>query len=119
MLDAGGVAGCVPVAVAQRHSHMSCAVFELPKGEPVFDEYVASFGLTDRLSFHGGDFFKDELPRADVIVLGLNLHGWGAEEKTLLLKKAYSALPEGERSSSTTPSSTTRPGPISSVSWPA
>ncbi|GAA1087809.1 methyltransferase [Streptomyces javensis] len=95
VLDVGGAVGCVPVAVAQRHPHMSGGVFELPRVRPVFEKYVASFGLEDRLTFHGGDFFTDDLPRADVIVLGQILHGWGLEEKRLLLKKAYDALPDG------------------------
>ncbi|WP_413812242.1 methyltransferase [Streptomyces sp. OE57] len=95
VLDVGGAVGCVPVAVAQRHPHMSGGVFELPRVRPVFEKYVASFGLENRLSFHGGDFFTDDLPGADVIVLGQILHGWGLEEKRLLLKKAYDALPDG------------------------
>ncbi|MBP8534188.1 methyltransferase [Streptomyces sp. MK37H] len=95
VLDVGGAVGCVPVAVAQRHPHMSGGVFELPRVRPVFEKYVASFGLEERLTFHGGDFFTDDLPGADVIVLGQILHGWGLEEKRLLLKKAYDALPDG------------------------
>lgn len=95
VLDVGGALGCVPVAVAQRHPHISGGVFELPRVRPVFDAYVASLGLTDRLTFHGGDFFADELPTADVIVLGQILHGWGPEEKRLLLRRVYDALPDG------------------------
>ncbi|MFE2443985.1 methyltransferase [Streptomyces melanosporofaciens] len=95
VLDVGGAVGCLPVAVAQRHPHMSGGVFELPRVRPVFEKYVASFGLEDRLTFHGGDFFTDDLPDADVIVLGQILHGWGLAEKRLLLKKAYDALPDG------------------------
>ncbi|WP_435532587.1 methyltransferase [Streptomyces violaceusniger] len=87
VLDVGGAVGCLPVAVAQRHSHMSGGVFELPRVRPVFEKYVASFGLEDRLTFHGGDFFTDDLPGADVIVLGQILHGWGLEEKRLLLEE--------------------------------
>ncbi|MET7762769.1 methyltransferase [Streptomyces sp. NPDC005393] len=95
VLDVGGAVGCVPVAVAQRHPHMTGGVYELPQVRPVFERYVQSFGLEDRLSFHGGDFFTDDLPGADVIVLGHILHGWGTEEKRLLLRKAYDALPDG------------------------
>lgn len=95
VLDVGGAVGCLPVAVAQRHPHMTGGVFELPRVRPVFEKYVASFGLEDRLTFHAGDFFTDDLPGADVIVLGQILHGWGLEEKRLLLKKAYDALPDG------------------------
>src|SRR5579884_4119059 len=41
------------------------------------------------------DFFKDPLPSADVIVMGMILHDWSAEEKLQLLRKAYAALHSG------------------------
>lgn len=42
-----------------------------------------------------GDFHADDLPSADVIVMGSILHDWGTETKQLLLAKAYAALPKG------------------------
>jgi hypothetical protein len=51
--------------------------------------------LHDRLHFYPGDFFTDPLPAADVLIMGHILHGWGLEEKHLLLAKAYAALPSG------------------------
>src|SRR5687767_7559606 len=44
--------------------------------------------------FADGDFFVDELPRADVLVMGHILHDWGLDEKRTLISKAYEALPE-------------------------
>ncbi|MFK4189832.1 methyltransferase [Streptomyces sparsogenes] len=111
--------GRQPGASARRHPHISGGVYELPQVRPFFEEYVNSFGLSDRLSFHGGDFFVGDLPGADVIVLGQILHGWGLEEKLLLLRKAYQALPDGARCSSTTPSSTTSGGTTRTACWPA
>jgi hypothetical protein len=52
-------------------------------------------GLAGRLSFRPGDFFSDDLPRADVITMGHILHDWDLEQKQLLIAKAYEALPEG------------------------
>ena len=52
-------------------------------------------GSSDRLDFYPGDFFADELPNADVLVMGRILHDWDMDEKRLLLEKAYRALPEG------------------------
>jgi hypothetical protein len=63
--------------------------------EPLFDQYVAAAGLSDRLDFYPGDFFADELPTADVLVMGRILHDWDMDEKRVLLEKAYKALPEG------------------------
>jgi hypothetical protein len=52
-------------------------------------------GLGERLRFTAGDFFADPLPKADVLVMGHILHDWGIDEKRVLLRKAYDALPEG------------------------
>ncbi len=49
--------------------------------------------VSDRLRFVPGDFFKDPLPPADVIVMGHILHDWGIEAKKMLIGKAYAALP--------------------------
>ena len=67
----------------------------MPAVRPFFEEYVASFGLQDRIRFHPGDFFKDPLPSADVLVMGMILHDWSLEQKRALLKKAYDTLPDG------------------------
>jgi hypothetical protein len=61
----------------------------------VFNEYVASFGLQDRLKFLPGDFMKEPLPKADVLVMGHILHDWDLPQKKMLLAKAYDALPPG------------------------
>lgn len=94
-IDVGAAQGMVPVTVARAHSHLSGGGFDLPQVGPIFDEYVAANGLADRLQFYPGDFFRDELPNADVIVMGHILHDWDLEQKRMLLKKAYDALPQG------------------------
>ena len=93
IIDVGGAQGCVPVQVSLRYPHLSGGAFDLPPVGPVFDEYVASFGLEDRLRFYPGDFFNDPFPEADVYVMGHILHDWNLEEKLTLLQKAYDALP--------------------------
>jgi hypothetical protein len=94
-VDVGGAQGGTPVVVAQAHPHLTGANFDLPQVQPIFEEYAAAHGLTDRLTFLPGSFFTDELPRADVLVMGHILHDWNLEEKRMLLDKAYKALPEG------------------------
>jgi hypothetical protein len=41
------------------------------------------------------DFFRDELPKADLITMGMILHDWNLEKKKMLIAKAYRALPKG------------------------
>lgn len=92
-MDIGGAQGALPVQVALAHPHLTGGNFDLPVVRPVFEEYVTSFGLKDRLRFYPGDFFKDKLPTADVLVMGHILHDWNLDQKRLLISKAYAALP--------------------------
>ena len=94
-VDIGAAEGCLPVRVALAHPHLVGESFDLPAVRPFFEEYVASFGLQDRLRFRAGDFFKDPMPKADVLVMGMILHDWNLDAKRLLLKKAHDALPSG------------------------
>ena len=52
-------------------------------------------GLGDRIQVVSGDFFKDALPPADVVTMGNILHDWNLENKKMLIRKAYEALPDG------------------------
>jgi hypothetical protein len=94
-IDVGAAEGGLPVEIALANPHLTGGGFDLPVVEPVFNEYVASFQLQDRLSFHPGDFFKDPLPPAGVLVMGHILHDWDLEAKRTLLKKSYDVLPTG------------------------
>ncbi len=91
--DIGAAQGAMPVQLAFAHPHLSGHGYDLAVVKPVFEEYVASFGLQDRVHFIAGDFFRDPLPRADVLVMGHILHDWSLDEKRMLLRKAYEALP--------------------------
>jgi hypothetical protein len=95
MIDIGCAEGCVPVQVALAHPHLSGGGFDLPPVGALFDEHVSANGLGQRLRFYPGDFFENDLPSADVLIMGHILHDWNLNEKRLLLEKAYSALPEG------------------------
>ena len=92
-IDVGCAQGAVPVQVALAHPHLSGGGFDLPPVRPIFEQYVAANGLSQRLRFHDGDFFNDPLPAADVFVMGHILHDWDLAEKRRLLAKAYEALP--------------------------
>jgi precorrin-6B methylase 2 len=94
-IDIGAAEGGVPVQIALAHDHLTGGGFDLPVVQPIFEEYVASFNLSDRLRFYPGDFFADPLPQADVFVMGHILHDWNLEEKKLLLSKAFDTLPKG------------------------
>jgi hypothetical protein len=94
-VDVGAAQGGVSAQIALAHPHLTGGGFDLPLIRPVFEEYISSHGLGDRLRFYPGDFFKDPLPETDVILMGHILHDWSLDDKRMLLSKAYEAVPEG------------------------
>ncbi len=94
-IDLGTAQGIVPATLARAHPHLVGIGFDLPQVGPIFEEFIAGQGITDRVRFQAGDFFKDELPKADVIVMGHILHDWDLAGKRTLLKKAFDALAPG------------------------
>ncbi len=95
IMDIGAAQGMVPVTLARAHPHLRAIGFDLPQVQPSFEEFVASSGLSQRVQFCAGNFFTDDLPKVDVIVMGHILHDWDLTQKKSLLKKAYAALPKG------------------------
>lgn len=95
LIDVGTAQGCLPVQIAQAHPHLSGGGFDLPPFTSLFETYVQQHGLSSRLQFYPGDFFRDPLPSTDVLVFGRVLHNWDLATKTMLLKKAHDSLPSG------------------------
>ena len=95
LCDVGGAAADLSCAVAARHPHLRCVSFDLSVVEPIARAAIAQRGLADRVATAVGDFFRDPLPSADVITMGMILHDWNLEKKKVLIGKAYEALRPG------------------------
>ncbi len=94
-VDVGTAQGDLAVQIALANDHLTGLGFDLPEVAPVFEDYVEHNGVHDRLRFAAGDFFTDDLPEADVVVMGHILHDWSLDEKQTLISKAHDALPAG------------------------
>jgi cyclopropane fatty-acyl-phospholipid synthase-like methyltransferase len=93
--DIGCAQGMMPVTIARAYPHLLGTGFDLPQVKPIFEEFVAKHGLSDRVNFLTANFFTDPLPKADVLVMGHILHDWNLAEKRMLLARAFAALPKG------------------------
>lgn len=94
VIDIGTAEGALPVIIARAHRHLSGGGFDLPQVQPIFNAYVKRHRLEHRLHFHAGDFLREPLPTAEVLVMGQILHDWNLPVKRALLAKAYAALPK-------------------------
>lgn len=94
-VDVGTAQGDLAVQIAQANTHLQGVGFDLPEVAPFFNEYSTTLGVADRLSFVPGDFFKHDLPKADVVLMGHILHDWDLPTKKMLIAKAFDAVPTG------------------------
>jgi SAM-dependent methyltransferase len=93
--DIGGARGNVAGLLAKANPRLRGTVFDLPTIAGPAHDHLAALGVADRVEFRGGDFFIDELPSADVLIMGHVLHNWSAQERQELVNKCYAALPPG------------------------
>jgi O-methyltransferase domain/Dimerisation domain len=93
--DCGTAQGDLIVQVALKNPQIAGTGFDLPEVAPIFEEYVELNGLSSRVRFQPGSFFTEPLPKVDVILMGHILHDWNLDEKKMLIRKAYEAIPEG------------------------
>ena len=95
MVDLGGATGHVAIAACKAYSSLKATVLDLPPVEPFALEHIAKSGFADRLNFVKSDFFTDDLPKADLYVLGRILHDWDDPKIDKLLRKIVFSLPRG------------------------
>jgi len=93
--DIGGALALLSRLVGARHKHLTLTTFDLPPVAQHAQERVDAAGMTERIKVVSGDFFVDDMPKADVVTMGNILHDWNLEKKKVLIKKAYDALPDG------------------------
>ncbi len=95
LCDVGGAGALLSAQVAMNNENMNCVSYDLLPVSVLAAKNIKDMGLESRVAIQSGDFFKEELPKADVITMGNILHDWGMKDKKMLIKKAYKALPQG------------------------
>ncbi|MEJ2566457.1 MAG: methyltransferase [Anaerolineales bacterium] len=93
--DVGGALALLSRIIGARQPHLTFTSFDLPPVLPLAQNQIEAAGMDGRITAVAGDFFTDDLPKADVITMGNILHDWNLEKKMILIEKAYAALPPG------------------------
>jgi hypothetical protein len=97
VLDVGGARGHLAARLRQGLPGARAIVFDLERTRPLFEAHMAELKEQSGVEFVGGDFFLDELPSADIAVLGHVLHGFGPGDRQRLLARVYQAVRPGGR----------------------
>lgn len=98
LLDIGCASGTYTVAFLKTYPQMEAVLFDLPDVIPYAQQRIAEEGLSGRVSFAKGDFYKDELPGGcDFALLSAIVHQNSPEENVELFRKIHRALEPGGR----------------------
>ena len=119
LLDLGGGSGAYSICAVQAYPGLRAVVFDLPPVVEVTKDYVARYGVADRVSAIGGDFTVDPLPQgADVVVMASNLVMYDQNVIGAVVTKAHDALaPGGEMHLVGEMLSDDRSGPLDAALW--
>ena len=83
-------------ALASRHPHLRCDLFDLPPVAALAQAHVHSQGLGGRITVHGGSFTADPLPTgADLVTLVRVAHDHADDTVLTVLRAIHTALPLG------------------------
>jgi demethylspheroidene O-methyltransferase len=94
VLDVGGGMGGWVTALAQRHPHLKCDLFDLPPVAALARDHLQRQGLGGRITTHGGSFTTDPLPAgADLVTLVRVAHDHADETVLQLLRAIHDSLP--------------------------
>ncbi|NXA78308.1 ASML protein, partial [Thryothorus ludovicianus] len=85
--DLGGCTGALAHELVQVYPNLKVTVFDLPEVIANTSYFQPSGQHTAPVTFVSGDFFKDNLPEADLYILSRILHDWSDEKIHVLLGK--------------------------------
>lgn len=92
--DLGGCTGAMADEFTKAHPGLSVTIFDLPTVVQL-REHFQPLHTDNRVSFVAGDFFKDDLPKADLYILARILHDCSDEKLDILLSKIADACTPG------------------------
>jgi hypothetical protein len=97
ILDIGGGYGRTCMTLVSQYDNLRAILFELPQVCEKAQANLSNFWLANRIDIHPGNFFEDDFPLADAILLMRITHDWPLERVKQITQKAYDALPSGGR----------------------
>ncbi|EFE72037.1 O-methyltransferase family 2 [Streptomyces viridosporus ATCC 14672] len=98
LLDVGGGGGAYAIELSRVYPSLRATIFDLPFVCDLTRKKVEQAGFGNRISFAAGDFFTDQLPSdQDVVLLSMILHDWDVDQCKSILRSCYEALAPGGR----------------------
>ncbi|MGH0151458.1 UNVERIFIED_CONTAM: hypothetical protein FKN15_057955 [Acipenser sinensis] len=85
--DVGGCTGAMAYELVKMYPDLTITVYDLPAVIEMSSHFRPHKQDTHQVTFTAGDFFKDDLPKADLYILSRVLHDWSEDKIDVLLSK--------------------------------
>ena len=95
LMDVGGGAGELLGSIARQNRQLRGTVFDLPRCAEAASKHLQQIGVSERVEFVAGDFFKSVPAIADAIILKSIIHDWNDARSISILRNCHQALPDG------------------------
>jgi len=119
LMDIGGGSGCYCIVAARTWPQLGAVVLDLPPVVAVTRQFVAEYGVAERVAVEACDFTRDPFPRdCDVALMASNLPMYGPDVIAAVIAKAHEALlPGGEMHLIGEALDDDRRGPVGPAFW--
>lgn len=97
LLDIGGGSGAHAIGAARRWPNLRAIIFERPNVCAVSGEYIAQYGLGERIRTTCADMWTDPFPAADIHFFSMIYHDWPPDKCRFLTRKSFESLEPGGR----------------------
>jgi cyclopropane fatty-acyl-phospholipid synthase-like methyltransferase len=97
ILDVGGGYGRTCMTLVSQYENLRAILFDLPQVCEKAQDNLSKFWMANRIDVHPGDFFQDDFPQTDAILLMRITHDWPLDRVKRIVSKAFNALPSGGR----------------------
>jgi hypothetical protein len=96
LLDVGGGSGAYSIAFCTANPQLTATILDFPQTIDAAKRYVREAGLAERIDHVGGNAITTDWPAGhDVVLMSYVWSAVGADDLTVLAKRAIAALPPG------------------------
>ena len=95
MLDLGGGAGLIGIAIVASHPRMKGVLFDLPSVAKAAEIFIKEYEMENRMEVLGGDYNHDSIGEEYDLIWASGSLYFGKEDMDSLMKKIYDALNPG------------------------
>jgi SAM-dependent methyltransferase len=96
LLDLGGGPGLFAISFAEKYPGLKATIFDTPESESLAQDFIRKSPARNRVTFHGGDFLKDDFGSGyDVALLSSILHIYGSADNLDVLSRVFHSLRSG------------------------